>query len=87
MVIIIIKAHHQTTIISTGQNIMLTSLATTVNVLVIFKRNAEQRNEIYRMEENPEIISTTIFTPLERTRTSLTLHIQHNKNLHLSHRI
>jgi len=87
MVIIIIEVHHQITIIFISQNIILTSLATIVNVLVIFRRNAKQKNKIYKIEENLETISTTIFALLERTRTSLTLHTQHNKNLHLLYRI
>jgi len=56
MVITIIKAHQQLTIILTGQNIMPMSLVTTVNMLAIFRRSVGPRNKIFRMEKNLEII-------------------------------
>jgi len=90
MVITIIKAHQQPTIILTGQNTMPMSLVTTVNVLAIFRRSVEPRNEIFRTEENPEIILTitTILVVMgEIFRIFPTLPTQCNQNFHLLHKI
>ena len=46
----------------TGQNIMPMSLVTTVNMLAIFRRSIRPRNEIFRIEENLEIILTITTT-------------------------
>jgi len=62
MVITIIEAHQQPTIILTGQNTMPMSLVTTVNMLAIFGRSVRPRNKIFRMEENLEIILTITTT-------------------------
>jgi len=68
MAITIIEAHQQLTIIITGQNTMSMSLVTTVNVLAIFRRNVEPRNEISRVKKNLEIILTitAIFVAMEK---------------------
>jgi len=90
MVITIIKAYQQPTIILTGQNIMPMSLVTTVNVLAIFRRSVGPRNEIFRMEENLEIIltiTTTLMVIGEIFRIFPTLPTQYSQNFHLSHKI
>jgi len=90
MVIAIIKAHQQLTIILTGQNTMPMSLVTTVNVLAIFRRSVGLRNEIFRIEENLEItltITTTFVVMGEIFRIFPTLPTQCSQNFHLLHMI
>jgi len=90
MVITIIKAYQQPTIILTGQNIIPMSLVTTINVLVIFKRSVGPRNEIFRMEKNLEIIltiTTTLMVIEEIFRIFPTLPTQYSQNFYLSHKI
>jgi len=58
MIITIIKAYQQLTIILTGQNTIPMLLVTTVNVLAIFKRSVGPRNKISRIKKNLEIILT-----------------------------
>jgi len=89
MAITIIEAHQQSTIIITGQNTMLMSLVTTVNVLAIFRRNIEPRNEISRVEESLETILTitAIFMAMEKiSRIFPILPTQRSQNLHSSHK-
>jgi len=89
MAITIIEAHQQSTIIITGQNTMPMSLVTTVNVLAIFRRNVEPRNEISRVEESLEIILTitAIFVAMEKiSRIFPILPTQCSQNLHSSHK-
>jgi len=81
MVITIIKAHQQPTIILTGQNTMPMSLVTTVNVLAIFRRSVGPRNKIFRIDQNLEIIliiTTTLVVMGEIFRIFLTLPTQCN---------
>ena len=90
MVIIIIKAYQQPTIILTGQNIMPMLLVTTVNILAIFRRSVGPRNEIFRMEETLEIIltiTTTLMVIGEIFRIFPILPTQYSQNFHLSHKI
>jgi len=90
MVITIIKAYQQPTIILTGQNIMLMSLVTTINVLAIFRRSVRPRNEIFRIKENLEIIltiTTTLMVIGEFFRIFPTLPTQYSQNFYLSYKI
>jgi len=90
MVITIIKAYQQPTIILTGQNIMLMSLVTTINVLAIFRRSVRPRNEIFRIKENLEIIltiTTTLMVIREFFRIFPTLPTQYSQNFYLSYKI
>ena len=84
MVIIIIKAYQQSTIILIGQNTILMLLVTTINMLVIFKRSVGPRNKISRIEENPEII-LIIFMAMEEIFP--TLSTQCSQNFHSLHKI
>ena len=65
------------------------SLVTTVNVLVIFRRNVEPRNKISRVEENLKIILTitAIFVAMEKiSRIFPILPTQRSQNLYSSHK-
>ena len=90
MVITIIKAYQQLTIILTGQNTMPMSLVTTVNMLAIFRRSVGPRNKIFRMEENLEMILTitTILMVIgEIFRIFPILPTQYSQNFYLLHKI
>jgi len=90
MVITIIKAHQQLTIILTGQNTIPMSLVTTINILAIFRRSVGPRNKIFRMEKNLEIILTitTILVVMEEIfRIFSTLSTQCSQNFHLLYKI
>jgi len=90
MVIIIIKAYQQPTIILTGQNIMPMLLVTTINILAIFRRSVGPRNEIFRMGETLGIIltiTTTFMVIGEIFRIFPILPTQYSQNFHLLHKI
>ena len=90
MVITIIKVHQQSTIILIGQNIMPILLVTTINMLTIFKRSIRPKNEIFRIEENLEIIltiTTILMVMKEFFRIFPTLPTQCNQNFDLLHKI
>jgi len=84
MVITIIKAYQQSTIILIDQNTIPMLLVTTINMLAIFKGSVRPRNKISRMEENPEIIPIIFMAMGENFPT---LSTQCSQNFHLSHKI